>query len=396
MSYLCLVMRNIALSFFLLIAVSVLGFQRKIVVNVPYLCDDYPVVINLDTIPGLKAKHRSQLAVFQDGKQIASQLDDLDRDGLPEQLALTVDATVNQIPLVLRTIKESRRQRFTPRVYADMIYKPDKKTMNYVTEMSSDSNNMYNRMHHHGVAFESEIMAFRLYFDDKQTVDLYGKKVPRLEIEESLWYPTDEQLAQDYGDDILRVSGSVGLGTLKPWNGKKAVHYTKFKRRTQRILAAGPVRTVCELVLEGWEHDGITTDITFRYILFAGHRDCVVEVTANTDIDNIVTGVQKVNGGKQGLLSEQDMVGCWGTDWPVNDTVKYAKETVGLGVYVPRQYVVKNIEDKANNLLLLHYTKGETLRYFITCYSMKERGAAVTDRDSFFGYLRQWRHQISK
>ena len=94
--------------------------------------------------------------------------------------------------LVVKSVR--RHAKSAPRVYADMIYKPDKKTMRYVTEMSSDSDNMYNRMHHHGVAFESEIMAYRLYFDNKQTVDMYGKKIPRLELEESLWYPTDEQL----------------------------------------------------------------------------------------------------------------------------------------------------------------------------------------------------------
>lgn len=388
-------MRNIILILLVVLAAAPAGaFSYAVNVSNPSAAavSDMPVVIGLDSLKGLKPNHRTHLAAFVDGKLVATQLDDLDRDGTPDELALTINLGAKQTKQVtLKTICDRKRQKFEPRVYADMIYKPDKKTMQYVTEMSSDSNNMYNRMHHHGVAFESEIMAYRLYFDNKQTVDMYGKKIPRLELEESLWYPTDEQLAEDYGDDILRVSGSVGLGTLKPWNGKKAVHYTEFSRRTQRILASGPVRTVCELELLGWQHDGISTDITFRYILYAGHRDCIVEVRANTDIDNIVTGVQKVNGGKEGLLAEGDMVGCWGTDWPVNDTVKYAKETVGLGVYVPEKYVVRNVEDKVNNLLLLHYTKGEVMRYYLTCYSMKERGTAVTNRDEFFAYLKQWR-----
>ncbi|MBQ9439172.1 MAG: DUF4861 domain-containing protein [Paludibacteraceae bacterium] len=393
-------MRNIIIALTMLLAALPVGaYQYVLTVANPLDNDvkDQPVVVRLDSLNGLKPKHRMRLAAFVDGKQVATQLDDMDRDGTPDELALTIDLKARESRgITLKTISKRQQAEFKPRVYADMIYKPDKKTMQYVTEMSSDSNNMYNRMHHHGVAFESEIMAYRLYFDNKQTVDMYGKKIPRLELEESLWYPTDEQLAQDYGDDILRVSGSVGLGTLKPWNGKKAVHYTDFSRRTQRIIAAGPVRTVCELELLGWKHDGIDTDITFRYILYAGHRDCIVEVRANTDIDNIVTGVQKVNNGIEGLYKGTNIVGCWGTDWPVNDTVKYAKETVGLGVYVPQKYVVKNVEDKVNNLLLLHYTKGEVMRYYITCYSMKERGTAVTNRDEFFEYLMRWRECITK
>lgn len=377
--------------FFLVIIAAMPAWAYKDAIIVRNFLDtpvkDEPFVLPLIGFP---AKDMNRLAVFDGKREIMSQTDDLDGDGIADELAFVIDLQGGECKeLVVKSVR--RHAKSAPRVYADMIYKPDKKTMRYVTEMSSDSDNMYNRMHHHGVAFESEIMAYRLYFDNKQTVDMYGKKIPRLELEESLWYPTDEQLLDDYGDDILRVSGSVGLGTLKPWNGKKAVHFTDFKRRTQRIIAAGPVRTICELELEGWRHDSITTNIRFRYILYAGHRDCIVEVTADTDLDNIVTGVQKVNGGREGLLKEKDMVGCWGTDWPVNDTVKYAKETVGLGVYVPEEFVVKNVEDKANNLLLLHYTKGKTMRYFITCCSMKERGAAVTNRDEFFKYLEQWR-----
>ena len=38
-------------------------------------------------------------------------------------------------------------------------------------------------------------MAYRIYFDKKQTVDVYGKYHKQLELARSLWYPTDEQLA---------------------------------------------------------------------------------------------------------------------------------------------------------------------------------------------------------
>lgn len=57
-------------------------------------------------------------------------------------------------------------------------------------------------MHHHGPAFESELVAYRLYFDKKQTVDIYGKFNKGFEIKESQFYPTDEQLARGFGDDV--------------------------------------------------------------------------------------------------------------------------------------------------------------------------------------------------
>ena len=85
---------------------------------------------------------------------------------------------------------------------------------------------IYNNLYHHGPAFESELVAYRIYFDQKQTVDIYGKFNKGFEVESSGWYPDDKQLAQGFGDDVLRVSGSCGVGALKGWNAKqkKATH----------------------------------------------------------------------------------------------------------------------------------------------------------------------------
>ena len=49
----------------------------------------------------------------------------------------------------------------------------------------------YHQLHHHGVAVESELMAYRIYFDKKQTIDPYCKKKPQLELAHSYWYPND-------------------------------------------------------------------------------------------------------------------------------------------------------------------------------------------------------------
>ena len=32
----------------------------------------------------------------------------------------------------------------------------------------------YHELHHHGVALESDLMAYRIYFDRKQTIDVYA------------------------------------------------------------------------------------------------------------------------------------------------------------------------------------------------------------------------------
>jgi hypothetical protein len=202
-----------------------------------------------------------------------------------------------------------------------------------------------------------------------------------------------QDAAVGFGDDVLRVSGSVGVGTVKPWNGKKAVHITEFDKRTQRIVAEGNLRTICEIEVEGWKYEGKTIDMTVRYTMYARHRDCQVTVLTSTDVDTLVTGVQKVKGGM--LLEEPNLVGCWGTDWPVNDTVKYAKETVGLGVTLPLQKANLQKQDKANNLLFFSTKANTPFCFYITAVSMKEINSPISSAETFFTHLHQWQNAVA-
>ena len=89
-----------------------------------------------------------------------------------------------------------------------------------------------------------------------------------------------------------------------------------------------------------------------RYTLYAGHRDAQVDVLFDAPLDKEVfcTGVQNITGHADMFSDHNGLVASWGTDWPVNDTVKYKKETVGLATYIPKKYVVKETSDKENFL----------------------------------------------
>jgi hypothetical protein len=349
-----------------------------------------PVVVVLDKYKTIPEKNRTDLAVFVDGKQISSQMDDLNKDGIPDELVFLLDLQAGQTRRVtLKTISASQRENFPTEVYADLITKSKDGKMEFIKEISSTKNDMYDKMHHHGVAFESALIAYRIYFDNKSTVDLYGKKKQQLELAATEWYPTDEQAAAGYGDDALRVFDLVGVGTVKGWNGTKATHIDKFDKRTQRIVATGKLRTVVESDVEGWQYEGKKINLTVRYILYARHRDAICEVRASEDIETLATGVQGIKSGPT-MSNNKGLVGSWGTDFPVTDTVKYEMQTVGLGVSVPKQYVKKTAVEGLNNLVLMPYHKGEILRFYLTAATRKEKKDPFTSSEQFFGYLKKW------
>lgn len=262
----------------------------------------------------------------------------------------------------------------------------------------------YHSFHHHGVAVESEQMAYRIYFDKKQTIDIYCKRTPRLELATSYWYPDDSLLALGYGDDILRVSGTVGLGSVKYWNGRKHVHIEPVAERSQRIVRQSRNEATIEVADKGWLIEGKNVDMTVQYTLRAGHRDMRCDVTLSESVQGLCTGVQSIpaKGANHTshcthhTLPNGTLLVSFGTDWPVNDTVKFAKETVGLAVFIPNEYAGEWVQDQSNNLCLLRTLplregQGVGLHFYLTCVgATKEEHPVATNASEWIDYLRRW------
>lgn len=360
--------------------------------------ENQPVVLSLQDII-------MRSAVVKDGrKEIPCQMDDLDADGYINEVTFVIDLKpLEEKKLKVElSVEPDTIARFPKKVHAQLLKNLPDKSFTPVDVMESVTGDLYNALHHHGPAFESELMAYRIYFDQKQTVDLYGKVKKQLELEQTNWYPTDEQLAAGFGDDILLVGGSVGLGTLRGWNGEKAVHITPVENRKARIIASGPVRTIVDMTSYGWEYMGEKITMVCRYTMYAGHRD--VEVTnillkqTPNGMDVIpkdvvfCTGVQKMPESEK-LADNDGLLGIWGTNWPVNDTIKYAKQTVGLGIYIPGEHIIRNAEDKVNHLMLVHNNEEFFIKYYITAAAKKEEFGYKSAAE-FFEYLRDWKEEI--
>lgn len=239
---------------------------------------DEPIVIDLNSLKtGFNVKSAT---VWEGNREIPSQLDDLNRDARADELAFLADVPAKSsknFRIVLSSEKSDKT--YPARTYAQMkVYGHNNKYANITGFSAAGTENVYSFVYHHGPAIESELVAYRIYFNEKQTVDPYSKVNKRLEIKETCFYPTKEQRANGYGDDALRVYNSGGVGALKGWNGKEATHIKPVVNRTERILASGPVRAIAEVEVIGWEYQGNDLNMTNRYTIYGGHRDIRIDV----------------------------------------------------------------------------------------------------------------------
>lgn len=352
---------------------------------------DEPVVIDLRTLDlGFTVKSAT---VWDGSTEIPSQLDDMNGDARVDELALLVNMPAKSskdLRIVLSSAKSDKQ--YPARTYAQMMAYGHNNKLAYISGFSAPgTENVYSFVYHHGPAFESELVGYRIYFNEKQTVDPYSKVHKRLEIKETRFYPTKEQLAAGYGDDALKVYNSGGVGALKGWDGKEATHIKPVLNRTERVIASGPVRAIVEVEVLAWEYQGKELNMTNRYTLYGGHRDIQVDALFDRPLDKetFAAGVQILKEGDH--MSDHDgLLGSWGTDWPVNDTVYHKKETTGMGTFIPKTIRVKEAEDASNYLYTIQAPNTYGFRYYTTFTSMKE-SFGYKGMKEWFAYLKEWK-----
>lgn len=384
------------------LSASAQGQEKKIevIVENPWNAEkvDEPVVIDLSSLgAGFTVKSAT---VFDGTNEIPSQLDDMNGDTRADELAFVINLPASGKKTLNVTLSSLKSDKTYPaRVYAEMLFRTSKKNKyakGYAI-YADGASDTYNVQHHHGAAFESELVAYRIYFNEKQTTDLYGKFHKGLELEESQFYPTDEQLKRGFGDDVIKVNSSCGAGTLRGWDGTQSTLIKPVAVRGQRILASGPVRTIVDAEVKGWQYQNKELNMINRYTLYAGHRNAQVDVLFDAPLDKEVfcTGVQNITGHADMFSDHNGLVASWGTDWPVNDTVKYKKETVGLATYIPKKYVVKETSDKENFLYTISAPGKSSFRYYTSFTSCKET-FGYPDKEKWFAYVQEWKKALEQ
>lgn len=361
-----------------------------------------PVVIGLAKY-GINVK--SALVTFN-GKEVASQLDDLDGDGKFDELCFITDVSKKEKQTYnVKIYDTGKPKEYTPQVYAEMLMtnkriKSNNKQDLYISSLTVDNGtNPYWMLHHHGPAFENDMVAYRIYFDHRQTVDIYGKYRKGLELKQTQFYPDKEQKAAGFGDDVLWVGETLGIGTVRGWDGKAPQMLKDVDKRTLRIVSRGPLRTIVEVIDKGWDTTNPgkeKIDMTTRYTLYAGRRDCFVNLKFNKQVPDYQFSTGIINVKKSVEMSDnKGLRGCWGTDWPVSekDSAGHKRETVGLGICIPTQNVIKELPADKDNYPYVIGNATDELNYNITFCSDNE-GFGFHSAKEWFDYLKQWKEEL--
>ena len=297
--------------------------------------------------------------------ELPSQADDLDGDGKYDELAFQIDLSPRQTRIVsiaygdaatLLRIRTHYRKRTSARFAA----------------------------HYEGPGWESEQTAWRIYFDKRNAIDLFGKRRPGLYLE--LFAAPEYVYHQEsaYGRDIYGIGKALGPGGIGAMVDRKAMPVAEVSERKWRVVASGPVRSMLELNYKSWQIAGHSVDLVSRITQWAGENgfEHAIHIAGAEGVD-LVTGLPKkpvemLQAGNAGVR----VLGTWGHQVVISGNKAQAEdlpdENLGVAVLVPVGMAGEKGDDGVNFLVHVRPRNGAANWYAAAMWDQEGTEAMET------------------
>ncbi len=344
-------------------------------------------------------------------EELPYQIDDLNDDGISDELVFLTDMDRNEKQyFTIKLMKDKPAKTYENRTYGYLGIRDrsekNQKHQRITSVTFPKETNPYNYIYPHGAVMENDMVGFRVYADHRQSLDYYGHRNYKMDIAETAFYTTQEQRDKGYGEDVLYTGSTYGCGALHGWDGQKSVMFENVRNRTQTVVTEGPIRTVLDITNKAWQpYEGCKpVDIRTRYILYYGHRDVEVQVKFSRNVEDIPlsTGIVDIVEGSTEFTDKAGLRGDWGRACAGNNPKVYDTITVGLGIYVPKEYYKSDshFTDGKDHLPNQAYvevvgTKTDEMHYWFTATCDIET-FGFKDKEAWFSYLKGWKKEMEK
>lgn len=243
---------------------------------------------------------------------------------------------------------------------------------------------MYNSIYGHGAVIENPWVAYRIYMDNRQSLDLYVKATPQLELDVTGFYTTPEQMDQGYGCDVLWAGKSIAAGSFRGWQNNQPVTIDTVAARTQTVIDQSTV----EVKDKDWMFNGHPIQMIQNYSVEPDSRELFVKIRLEgyAPEDVFATGIQKLETDNKGFILKEGKAASWGSNVPDKNHPELV-EQVGLGIIVNPDNLVKIVEDNLNYTFLVKPDANGEISYRVISAGNRETNG-FKNSDSWFKYIK--------
>lgn len=297
-----------------------------------------------------------------------------------EQFAIIPIANIAANEQISISIEKGETLNYPKRTYAEISHKIGGKfeghkyvggyswvKPNYITLPGTFRDHSY-YIKYEGPGWESDKVAFRFYLDNRNAIDVFGKKttgivLPAVGVD---GFDNYHKMA-DWGMDNMKVGKALGIGSIAIWDGEKAVRVEKKDSITSGITADGKVRSQVKTIYYGWNANGTKCNLQSLISIDAGSRASHMELLTDKKIDNLATGIIKSDKAELIVSHQPDnkwsYIATFGKQ-SLNDDMQ------GLVIFARTNKIKEITEDSLNHIIIMDMADNYAEYYFMPTWEL--------------------------
>jgi hypothetical protein len=228
-----------------------------------------------------------------------------------------------------------------------------------------------------GPGWENDKVSFRFYLDNRNIIDVNGKKtssivLPAVGIDN---FDSYHKMAL-WGMDNMRVGKALGLGTIASWDGTKTRHVDTRDSTFCAITADGKLRSQIKTVYYGWDTGKAKTTLTSLISIDAGSRASKLELLLEQPSIQLATGIIKDKSAD--YITPSKTTGDW-TYIATFGKQSLNNDNQGLAVFARKSQLEKIAEDELNYVFIFKANSKQVEYYIMPTWELDKEPIATKE-----------------
>ena len=253
------------------------------------------------------------------GKLVPSQCDDLNGDGNWDELVFLSNLDIGESrKLIFEPVEPTAYPVFDVRTHLRFCRanEPYDTAWGDLRMKTNDTKFTIPVYQMEGPAWENDVVAYRNYYDARNGIDIYGKRVQEMVLDSVGIKGRNYHELADWGMDILKVGNSLGAGAIAICTGDSLYRVGPCEEGRFRLISQGPVRTVFELTYKNVPAGDRLYSVKQRISIYAGdyfYRNSV-QVDGLKGDEELVTGIVDMHAlaAEQAETGKMKIMSTWG------------------------------------------------------------------------------------
>lgn len=235
-----------------------------------------------------------------------------------------------------------------------------------------------------GPGWESNKIAYRLYLDWRNAIDIFGKTTDKMILPlVGLDGFESYHLKQDWGSDILKVGKGQGIGSILRYQNNEMLYFKKVEKTSVNVENSAK-QSVVNINYKGWETLNDKIDLTTKLEIFPNERFTKATVTSSKAISGICTGIVKVK--ELELLKKTSTNQKWAYIATYGDQSMF-QDNLGMAVFYETSSVEKLADGPFDHLIVFKPTTQPIHYYFLAAWVNEPNG--IKTKEEFVKYLNE-------